>query len=130
MAKEQILRRPSDNYKVSSLTKYMASEDYTYESSDDDTIDMVTVDSDTKTEVSDAFLGPYDRDVEYERPDVKDLHHMDSLAAELKNKLAMREAGPLLLPPADYDTVRRKHGNLEGIDSRRCKNRKIIGVGV
>ncbi|KAG8238019.1 hypothetical protein J437_LFUL016238 [Ladona fulva] len=60
----------------------------------------------------------------------------DSLAAELREKLGevggggggKRRHGPILLPPRDYDTVHRKHGNLTGIDLRRCLNANIVGV--
>ncbi|OQR76998.1 hypothetical protein BIW11_07407, partial [Tropilaelaps mercedesae] len=71
----------------------------------------------------------------------------DSLAQELKEKLAGTKAngavngggggagakgrkanqGPLLLPPKDYDTVCRRHGNLQGIDLRRSTNYAIVG---
>ncbi|XP_046385634.1 serine/arginine repetitive matrix protein 1 [Ischnura elegans] len=60
----------------------------------------------------------------------------DSLAAELREKLGevgsggggKKRHGPILLPPRDYDTVHRKHGNLTGIDLRRCLNANIVGV--
>ncbi|XP_022700744.1 uncharacterized protein LOC111267055 isoform X3 [Varroa jacobsoni] len=67
----------------------------------------------------------------------------DSLAQELKEKLAGSKAnsgtgagtgkgrkvnqGPLLLPPKDYDTVCRRHGNLQGIDLRRSTIQAIVG---
>ena len=52
----------------------------------------------------------------------------DSLAAELREKLACRgKHPPLLLPPRDYDTVTRSKGNLSEIDSRRALNPLIVG---
>jgi len=50
----------------------------------------------------------------------------DKLAAELKRKLGK---GPILLPPKDYDTVNRTHGNLIGIEVRKCLNENIVGKG-
>jgi len=37
------------------------------------------------------------------------------------------DVGPILLPPRDYDTVHRHHGNLTGIEFRRCLNQTIVG---
>ncbi|KAL1454152.1 hypothetical protein WDU94_010433 [Cyamophila willieti] len=44
----------------------------------------------------------------------------DCLTAELKLKLSKdMDQAPILLPPRDYDTVRRKKGNLSQVDMRR-----------
>lgn len=52
----------------------------------------------------------------------------DSLAAELREKLANKGAHPpLLLPPRDYDTIHRGKGNLSNIDKRRALNPAIVG---
>ncbi|XP_011053332.1 PREDICTED: uncharacterized protein LOC105145482 [Acromyrmex echinatior] len=56
----------------------------------------------------------------------------ESLAAELRAKLGRgnsgdNDVGPILLPPRDYDTVHRHHGNLAGIEFRRCLNQTIVG---
>ncbi|XP_058805939.1 myb-like protein P [Phymastichus coffea] len=54
----------------------------------------------------------------------------ESLAAELRAKLGRgtdNDAGPILLPPRDYDTVHRHRGNLTGIELRRCLNQTIVG---
>lgn len=53
----------------------------------------------------------------------------ESVTDELRLKLNMsvKEGKPLLLPPKDYDTIRRKQGNLEKVDARRCLNASIVG---
>ncbi|KAK2165968.1 hypothetical protein LSH36_44g16002 [Paralvinella palmiformis] len=55
---------------------------------------------------------------------------MESLAAELKQRLGNRSEAPLLLPPQDYDTIRRVRGNLNDpaeYEARKCKNQDIVG---
>ena len=57
---------------------------------------------------------------------------MESLANELRQRLGNKAKAPILLPPQDYDTVRRFRGNLDlaGTDeyeSRKCKNEDIVG---
>jgi len=49
----------------------------------------------------------------------------ESLAQEFKIKL---NAGPILLPPRDYDTISRGRGNLNNIESRKSTNKHIVGV--
>lgn len=49
----------------------------------------------------------------------------ESLAQEFKIKL---NAGPILLPPRDYDTISRGRGNLKNIESRKSTNKHIVGV--
>lgn len=51
----------------------------------------------------------------------------DSLAAELKAKLANPRLGPILLPPRDYDTLRRTQGKLADIENRRSTNPQLVG---
>lgn len=52
----------------------------------------------------------------------------DSLAAELREKLGNPEKGPILLPPRDYDTVRRRHGDLKDMEHRRCTQLELVGA--
>lgn len=54
----------------------------------------------------------------------------ESLAHELKVKLGNAKKGPILLPPRDYDTISRKHGNLTGIEYRKSTNANIVGAAV
>ena len=54
-------------------------------------------------------------------------HLFESLAHELKVKLNP-SAGPILLPPRDYDTISRGRGNLNGIEERKSTNQQIVGV--
>ncbi|XP_071093819.1 uncharacterized protein [Haliotis cracherodii] len=57
---------------------------------------------------------------------LSDVQHFDSVTDELQFRLKIGDA-PLLLPPKDYDTVHRQHGNLAGTKERRCLNMDIIG---
>ncbi|CAG5126708.1 unnamed protein product [Candidula unifasciata] len=57
---------------------------------------------------------------------LKDVQPFDSVADELKYRLQMKDK-PLLLPPKDYDTIRRGHGNLKEVNRRRCLNLNIVG---
>ena len=68
-------------------------------------------------------------EIEPDMISLKDQMPFDSVTDELKLKLGMtkREGVPLLLPPKDYDTIRRKQGNLEKVDARRCLNVDIVG---
>ncbi|XP_012943015.1 uncharacterized protein LOC101862894 [Aplysia californica] len=62
-------------------------------------------------------------------PDLQSLHEVmafDNVADELKFRLQMADK-PLLLPPKDYDTISRAHGNLEHINRRRCLNLQVVG---
>lgn len=53
----------------------------------------------------------------------------DCLTAELKLKLNKDiDQAPILLPPKDYDTVRRKKGHSSHIDMRRCMNMNMAGA--
>lgn len=57
---------------------------------------------------------------------LKDVQPFDNVADELRYRLQLKEA-PLLLPPRDYDTISRAHGNLSGVNHRRCLNLDIVG---
>ncbi|CAG5116360.1 unnamed protein product [Candidula unifasciata] len=65
-------------------------------------------------------------EIEEDLQSLADVQPFDSVASELKHRLHMGDA-PLLLPPKDYDTISRAHGNLEHINARRCMNLNIIG---
>jgi hypothetical protein len=60
---------------------------------------------------------------------LRDQMPFESVTDELRQKLnvSVKEGKPLLLPPKDYDTIRRKQGNLENVDNRRCLNASIVG---
>nr|XP_022341130.1 uncharacterized protein LOC111135396 [Crassostrea virginica] len=60
---------------------------------------------------------------------LRDQMPFESVTDELRQKLSMtaKEGKPLLLPPKDYDTIRRKQGNLENVSTRRCLNTSIVG---
>ncbi|KAK3083810.1 hypothetical protein FSP39_003559 [Pinctada imbricata] len=69
-------------------------------------------------------------EIEPDMISLKDQMPFDSVTEELKMKLGMttkKEGAPLLLPPKDYDTIRRKQGNLEKVDLRRSLNVNIVG---
>lgn len=65
-------------------------------------------------------------DIDPDLQSLKDVQAFDNVTDELKFRLHAGDA-PLLLPPKDYDTVRRNHGNLEDINKRRCLNLNIVG---
>lgn len=65
-------------------------------------------------------------DVDFDLQSLKDVKPFDSVADELKYRLQIEDK-PLLLPPRDYDTISRAHGNLEQINKRRCMNLNIVG---
>lgn len=60
---------------------------------------------------------------------LRDQMPFESVTDELRQKLnvSMKEGKPLLLPPKDYDTIRRKQGDLNNVDNRRCLNSSIVG---
>lgn len=68
-------------------------------------------------------------DLDADLVSLKDVMPFDSIADELKLRLNMK-AAPILLPPADYDTVSRARGNLEEAQKRRSRNPIIVGDGV
>lgn len=67
-------------------------------------------------------------------PDLQSLREavpFDSVTDELKTRLRLTEtnnAAPLLLPPKDYDTVVRRHGNIDKADKRKCLQIPIVGA--
>ena len=86
------------------------------------------------------YGGPRDagpqRDVIADQPDYDDDDDVgerapptvaSALAEELRSKLGKGQA--ILLPPKDYDTVRRTHGDLRDIEARKCLNKNIVGKG-
>ncbi|KAK6191754.1 hypothetical protein SNE40_003357 [Patella caerulea] len=54
---------------------------------------------------------------------LKDVRLYDSVADELRSRLGIatetKESGPILLPPKDYDTISRAHGNILETEKRR-----------
>ncbi|XP_064612345.1 uncharacterized protein LOC135476290 [Liolophura sinensis] len=67
-------------------------------------------------------------DLDADLVSLKDVKPFDSIADELKQRLNVK-AAPLLLPPADYDTVSRARGNLDEAQKRRTRNPIIVGEG-
>ncbi|XP_059138621.1 uncharacterized protein LOC131926999 [Physella acuta] len=62
-------------------------------------------------------------------PDLQSLNDVipfDNVADELRFRFKLEDS-PLLLPPKDYDTISRAHGNLAKINQRRCLNMNIVG---
>lgn len=69
-------------------------------------------------------------DIEPDLQSLKDAVPFDSVTDELKTRLRLTEtqgAAPLLLPPKDYDTVVRRHGDIEKAGKRKCLQIPIIG---
>lgn len=74
-------------------------------------------------EESSAFSN---EDIDPDLQSLRDVQPFDSVTDELKYRLQMADR-PLLLPPKDYDTIRRGHGNLKEVNRRRCLNLNIVG---
>lgn len=73
---------------------------------------------------------PSSEDIEPDLQSLKEVMAFDSVTSELKERLVGNQnkvSAPLLLPPKDYDTISRKHGNLEAIEKRRCLQLSIVG---
>lgn len=69
-------------------------------------------------------------DIEPDLQSLKDAVPFDSVTDELKARLRLTEtqaAAPLLLPPKDYDTVVRRHGDLDKATKRKCLQIPIVG---
>ncbi|KAL4224150.1 hypothetical protein ACF0H5_017603 [Mactra antiquata] len=69
-------------------------------------------------------------DIEPDLQSLKDAVPFDSVTDELKTRLRLTEtkgAAPLLLPPKDYDTVVRRHGDLDKATRRKCLQIPIVG---
>lgn len=61
---------------------------------------------------------------------LKDAVPFDSVTDELKARLRLTEtqgAAPILLPPKDYDTVVRRHGDIDKANKRKCLQIPIVG---
>ncbi|BFZ04637.1 hypothetical protein BsWGS_07676 [Bradybaena similaris] len=74
-------------------------------------------------EESSAFSN---EDIDPDLQSLRDVQPFDSVTDELKYRLQVADR-PLLLPPKDYDTIRRGHGNLKEVNRRRCLNLNIVG---
>lgn len=69
-------------------------------------------------------------DIDPDLQSLKDAVPFDSVTDELKARLRLTEtkgAAPLLLPPKDYDTVVRRHGDIEKAGKRKCLQIPIVG---
>ncbi|XP_045174093.2 uncharacterized protein LOC123535470 [Mercenaria mercenaria] len=69
-------------------------------------------------------------DIDPDLQSLKDAVPFDSVTDELKARLRLTEtkgAAPLLLPPKDYDTVVRRHGDLDKATKRKCLQIPIVG---
>ncbi|KAL7300547.1 hypothetical protein TKK_0006544 [Trichogramma kaykai] len=88
------------------------------------------------TRESESSEGSGEHQTNRHLPPIQSTTIYESLAAELRAKLgrgnaaADCDAGPILLPPRDYDTMHRARGNLAGIELRRCLNQTIVGPNV
>lgn len=78
----------------------------------------------------DGFPSAGSDEIEPDLQSLKDAVPFDSVTDELKTRLRLTEtqgAAPLLLPPKDYNTVVRRHGDLEKAGKRRCLQIPIVG---
>lgn len=69
-------------------------------------------------------------DIDPDLQSLKDAVPFDSVTDELKARLRLVEtkgAAPLLLPPKDYDTVVRRHGDVDKAGKRKCLQIPIVG---
>ncbi|XP_033748921.1 uncharacterized protein LOC117333632 [Pecten maximus] len=70
-------------------------------------------------------------EIEPDLQSLKDVMAFDSVTDELKQRLNLaptkKSAGPILLPPKDYDTISRRQGNLDKVDLRKSLNINIVG---
>lgn len=68
-------------------------------------------------------------DIEPDLQSLRDAVPFDSVTDELRSRLRLTESGaaPLLLPPKDYDTVVRRHGDLDKANKRKCLQIPIVG---
>uniref|UniRef100_A0A0B7AS73 PID domain-containing protein n=2 Tax=Arion vulgaris TaxID=1028688 RepID=A0A0B7AS73_9EUPU len=86
-----------------------------------------TVGSASSVHGSDEFSNFSPDQIDPDLQSLIDFQPFQSVAEELKHRLQMGDA-PLLLPPKDYDTISRAHGNLNEINKIRSLNQNIIGV--
>ncbi|XP_054710584.1 uncharacterized protein LOC129220241 [Uloborus diversus] len=82
--------------------------------------------TDGSDRTEDSSGGSSEREVGVRKEHIASLY--DSLAAELRERLNNPNSCPILLPPKDYDTVSRRQGKLDGIDSRRSTNYNLVGL--
>lgn len=70
-------------------------------------------------------------EIEPDLQSLQDVLAFDTVTDELKQRLNLapgkKAAGPLLLPPKDYDTISRRQGNLDKVDLRKSLNINIVG---
>lgn len=52
---------------------------------------------------------------------------MEQLTNELSDKLKSRQPQPILLPPKDYDTITRRHGDVHNSENRKSLQVNIVG---
>lgn len=79
---------------------------------------------------SDEGLPSGSDDIEPDLQSLKDAVPFDSVTDELKTRLRLTEtkgAAPLLLPPKDYDTIVRRHGDVTKASNRKCLQIPIVG---
>lgn len=82
---------------------------------------------------ADSATSTYSSDSDEIAPDMqslKDVIPFESVTDELKHRLRLTtsdDGPPILLPPKDYDTVVRRHGNLDRIEKRKCLQLNIVG---
>lgn len=78
----------------------------------------------------DGFPSTGSDEIEPDLQSLKDAVPFDSVTDELKKRLKLTEtqgAAPLLLPPKDYDTIVRRHGDVEKAGRRKCLQIPIVG---
>ncbi|GFO07635.1 hypothetical protein PoB_003414000 [Plakobranchus ocellatus] len=66
------------------------------------------------------------RNIEPDFQSLTEVMQFDNVTDELQYRMKLKES-PLLLPPIDYNTISRRHGNLVQVDLRRCNEEKIVG---
>lgn len=69
-------------------------------------------------------------EIEPDLQSLKEAVQFDSVTDELKARLRLTEtnaAAPLLLPPKDYDTIVRRHGDIDKANKRKCLQIPIVG---
>ncbi|XP_035215143.1 uncharacterized protein LOC118188752 [Stegodyphus dumicola] len=82
--------------------------------------------TDGSDRTEDSSGGSSEREVGVRKEHIASLY--DSLAAELRERLNNPNSCPILLPPKDYDTVSRRQGKLDNIDTRRSTNYNLVGL--
>jgi len=78
----------------------------------------------------DGFPSTGSDEIDPDLQSLKECVPFDSVTDELKARLKLTEtqgAAPLLLPPKDYDTIVRRHGDLDKASKRKCLQIPIVG---